>query len=345
MYRVGIIGYGTVGKRVTDAVLRQPDMELVGISAHSYNYRIDVANQKGIPIYAMNDITELSGNGIQVKGSIKNLLSNIDVVVDCTPKKIGKANKENYYVNYPNLKAIYQGGEKAEIGKSFVAQCNYNESIGQKHVRVVSCNTTGLARTLHTIDTHWPIQRVRATLIRRGTDPADSDRGPINAIVPSLELPFHHGPDVRTVLPNIEVFTTAVVVPTTLMHMHNLSVDLKEVGEDTKGKMPTADDVIEVFKKAPRIRVVKSSSGIISTAEIMEYAKDLGNHRGDMMDICVWEKGLGIHGKELFYAQAVHQESNIVPENIDAIRAAMGFEDGEESIRITNRTLGLKERG
>jgi len=61
-----------------------------------------------------------------------------------------------------------------------------------------------------------------------------------------------------------------------------------------------------------------------------------------MMDICVWEKGLGVHGKELFFMQAVHQESDIVPENIDAIRAAMGFEDAEESIRMTDEALRLR---
>ena len=335
MYKVGIVGYGTVGKRVADAILKQSDMELVGIIAHSYNYKIEVANQKGISIFAMNDITEFSENNIQVKGSIKNLLNQIDVIIDCTPKNIGKQNKETYYDNYPNLKAIFQGGEKAEIGKSFVAQCNYQECIGQKNIRVVSCNTTGLARTLHAIDKKWPIQRVRATLIRRGTDPGEIKRGPINAIIPCLELPSHHGPDVRTVLPHLEVFTTAVVVPTTLMHMHNLSVDLKEKGA-------TKEDVIEALRSSNRIRIVKSSSGIISTAQIMDFAKDLGNPRGDMMDICVWEKGLGVHGKELFFMQAVHQESDIVPENVDAVRAAMGFLDGNESIKMTNKSLGLR---
>ena len=38
--KVGIVGYGTIGKRVADAVLLQDDMELVGVTAHSYNYRM-----------------------------------------------------------------------------------------------------------------------------------------------------------------------------------------------------------------------------------------------------------------------------------------------------------------
>ncbi|MFH1439708.1 MAG: type II glyceraldehyde-3-phosphate dehydrogenase [Candidatus Woesearchaeota archaeon] len=334
MYKVGIVGYGTIGKRVADAVIKQKDMKLIGVTAHHHNYKIEIAQQKGIDIYAVGDITELCENGIKVKGSIKNLLEQIDVVVDCTPKKVAMRNKEEMYDKYPILKAIYQGGEKADIGQSFVAQCNYRHAIGKKNIRVVSCNTTGLARTIHAINQKWPIKRVRATLIRRATDPGEINRGPVNAIVPCLELPSHHGPDVRTVLPEVEVFTTAVVVPTTLMHMHNLSVNLRE-------HKPSREEVMEVLRNTRRIRIVNKASGVNSTAEIMEYAKDLGHLRGDMTDICIWEKGVGVHGNEIFFMQAIHQESDVIPENIDAIRASMGFEDAEESMRMTDASLRI----
>ena len=74
----------------------------------------------------------------------------------------------------------------------------------------------------------------------------------------------------------------------------------------------------------------------------MEYARDLGYKRGDMMDICVWDRGVGAYDNEIFFMQAVHQESDVVPENIDCIRAMMGFDDARLSIGMTNRTLGIK---
>jgi len=37
----------------------------------------------------------------------------------------------------------------------------------------------------------------------------------------------------------------------------------------------------------------------------------------------------------------VHQESIVVPENIDAIRAVIGLASAEESIKITNATLQI----
>ena len=46
MIKIGVIGYGTIGKRVSDAVLLQNDMKLVGITGNNYNYKIEVAKKK-----------------------------------------------------------------------------------------------------------------------------------------------------------------------------------------------------------------------------------------------------------------------------------------------------------
>ena len=331
--KVGLIGYGTIGKRVADAVALQKDMQLVGITGHSYDYKIEVAKKKGFRIFAADGSDEFIKNGIKPEGDINNLVEESEVIVDCTPKKVGKENKERYYLP-KKVKAIFQGGEKHEIADaSFVAQCNYNEALNKNYVRVVSCNTTGLCRTLHPIHKNYGIESVHATMVRRAADPWDIYHGPINAVVPVLELPSHHGPDVQTVLHDVNIFTTAMSVPTTLMHMHSLIVDLK--------KEATVEDILNMFRKTTRIRVVRNAEHVRSTAEIMEFAKDIGTLRGDMPEICVWEEGIGVKGKKLFYLQAIHQESDVVLENIDAIRAATGFKDGKKSIEMTNASLGI----
>ncbi|MAH50627.1 type II glyceraldehyde-3-phosphate dehydrogenase [Candidatus Pacearchaeota archaeon] len=314
MIKVGVVGYGTIGKRVADAVLLQDDMELVGITANTYNYRIKTAYEKGIKIFPVNSLLNMVWSGIGVEGDFDDLVKQCDVVVDCMPKGIGQKNKDRY--KYWGIKAIFQGGEKPNVGKSFVSQCNYDEVLGSDFIRVVSCNTTGLCRTLHAVDKRYGVESVHATIVRRAADPWDIYHGPINAIVPTLELPSHHGPDVQTVLPHIEIFTTSMTVPTTVMHMHSVTIDLKEEA--------VLYDMIELFDNTERVRIVKNTEGIRSTAEIIEYAKDLGHSRGDMPDICVWEETVGIAKNKLFYLQAIHQESNVIPENIDAIRAAMG---------------------
>ena len=331
--KVGVVGYGTIGKRVADAVKLQKDMELVGITGHSYNYKMEIANKKGIKIFSMDGIEDFKKNDINVAGDINNLMEQSDIIVDCTPKKIGKENKEKYYLPR-KIKAIFRGGEKHEVGDmSFVSQCNYDEALNKDYVRVVSCNTTGLCRTLFPIKEKYGIESVHATMVRRAADPWDIHHGPINAVVPVLELPSHHGPDVQTVLPDINIFTTAMSVPTTLMHMHSLIVDLK--------KEASTEEILDLWRKTTRIRIVRNSERVRSTAEVMEFAKELGRSRGDMFEICIWEEGVGVEGKKLFYLQAIHQESDVVLENIDAIRAMTGFKDAKKSIEMTNKSLGI----
>ncbi len=337
MIKVGVVGYGTIGKRVADAVAVQADMKLVGVTAHSYSFNTEVAKQKGYKIFTVNDDSDLKLNGIKPDGGINNLIEDADVMIDATPKKVGKENLDKYY-KPRGVKAIFQGGEKHEVaGTSFVAQCNYGEALNKDYVRIVSCNTTGLCRTLNAVNNKYGVVSVHATMIRRGADPGDIHHGPINAIVPVLEMPSHHGPDVQTVLHGMEIFTTALSVPSTLMHIHTLTVDLK--------KKASVDDIIELFENSTRIRLVRNAEHLRSTAEIIEFARDMGRLRGDMPEICIWKEAIGVKSNaynKLLYMQAIHQESNVIPENIDCVRGMMGFKDAQKSIKMTNETFGIK---
>ena len=45
-----------------------------------------------------------------------------------------------------------------------------------------------------------------------------------------------------------------------------------------------------------------------------------------MHEIFVWEDGVSLNENTLYYFQAIHQESDVIPENVDAIRALMNVE-------------------
>ena len=228
MIHVAINGYGTIGRRVADAVMLQEDMNVVGISKTrpdyvakiaSRNYRIFVPDRKAMETF--------SAAGISAAGTVDDMIHDCDIVVDATPEGMGETNLKKY--KEAGVRAIFQGGEEAEIAEaSFNAYSNFKSSVGKKYVRVVSCNTTGLARTLSTIRDKAGIESAYATLIRRATDQNDSTRGPINALEPSLSFPSHHGPDLMTVMPGLNVQTVAVKAPTTLMHV---SMDLMRTRE------------------------------------------------------------------------------------------------------------------
>src|SRR5438445_7689421 len=311
--KIAINGYGTIGKRVADAVALQDDMRLVGVAKTKPDFEAKLAVRKGYAVYAANKdaLAKFEKAGVKAAGILDDLVNEADLVVDCTPEESGyKALYEK-----AGVKAIWQGGEEhALTNLSFNAAANYADCIGASFVRVPSCNTTGLIRTLYPLDAHVGVDKVLAVLVRRATDPGDSKKGPINAIEPELEMPSHHGPDVQSVLPKLNIHTIAVKVPTTIMHLHAVSVQLK--------RKATSAQVLDAWRRAPRIKFVKGAEGVKSTAQIMEIARDLGRPRSDLYEIAVWEDGVHVvDGTQLYYVQAVHQESDVVPEHLAALPA------------------------
>lgn len=334
--KVAINGYGTVGKRVADAVNMQPDMIVIGVVKATPDAFAEIAAQKyQLYVPKKEDLQKFEKAKIPVAGTLEDLLGKADIVVDGTPEGMSEEYKKLYQKH--NVKAIWQGGEEHSLaGFSFNSEANYKDAIGRQFARVVSCNTTGLVRVLYALDTSFGIRKARATLIRRAADPKDIKTGPINGIVFETKNPSHHGPDANSILPGIDITTVAVKVPTTLMHGHAINIEFK-------GGVPTAEEVIELFSRRPRIRLVsKKPDKIGSTAEAMELARDLGRPRGDMWENVVWKDSIAINKGELYFFQAIHQESDIVPENIDAIRAMMELEmDGEKSITKTNKAMRI----
>lgn len=335
--KVAINGYGTIGKRVADAVAAQDDMEIVGVVKTRPSFEAKIAKEKGYDIYTASEenFVEFKKSKIDVNGTLEQLLEEADIVIDATPGDTGEEYKKLYQKH--GVKAIWQGGEDHELaGFSFNSEANYKNALGLDLARVVSCNTTGLVRVLYPLDSEFGVKKARITLMRRAADPNDIKTGPINALIPDpIKLPSHHGPDVNSILPNIDITTMAVKTSTTLMHLHAINVEL------TKGC--TESDVQRLFEKRPRIRLVSSKDRIKSTAEAMEFAKDLGRPRGDMWENVVWKDSIVINKGELYFFQAIHQESDVVPENVDAIRAMLELEkDGARSIKKTNNALGIK---
>ncbi len=337
MIKVAINGYGTIGKRVADAVAAQPDMEVIGVSKTSVSAEAYIAKERGYPLY----IADLSKKpafekaGLEVAGDVDAMLKAADIIVDATPGGVGEKNRPIY--ERLGLKAVFQGGEEHEVaGFSFNAHANYRDAAGKQFARVVSCNTTGLVRIIHAMDQAFGVERVRAVMVRRGADPDDIKRGPIDAIVLNpVTIPSHHGPDLQTVLPHINIVTLAMIVPTTFMHMHTIQMDLK--------KETTREEVLKVFEDHSRIGLVRKATGIKSNAQLREYTQDLGRPRTDLWENGVFEDSVSVlSGKEFYCFQAIHQEADVVPENVDCIRALMGtVKDSEESIRMTNKALGL----
>ena len=233
--RVAVNGYGVIGKRIADAVALQDDMELVGIADVVSDWRIRVAVEKGYPVFASTTdaAQEMRSVGIPVVGGLDDLIGRVDIIADATPKKVASTNLEKYRA--AGVKSIFQGGEKHSLtGHSFVAQANYATAVGRDTTRVVSCNTTSIVRTLGALKNAGLLKKARGVLIRRATDPWESDHsGVMNTVVPEPTIPSHQGPDAQTVVPDLDVITIAVVAAHTTSHLHAWSIELtRSVSKD-----------------------------------------------------------------------------------------------------------------
>jgi glyceraldehyde-3-phosphate dehydrogenase (NAD(P)) len=334
--RVAVNGYGVIGKRIADAVAAQDDMEVIGVADVVSDWRIQVAVERGFPIYASTQEAEtgMRSAGIPVAGSLDELLGRVDVVADATPKKVAAANYEKYTA--ARVKSIFQGGEKHSLtGHSFVAQANYATALGRESTRVVSCNTTSIVRTLGALKNAGLLKKARGVLIRRATDPWESDHGGVmNTVVPEKSIPSHQGPDAQTVISDLDVMTIAVMAAHTTSHLHAWNVELT--------RSASKDEVLAAFRAAPRIAFLKMSEGLVALNSTLEMMADLGRPRGDMWEVGLWEDGLTVVGSELFYNYQVYNQAIVVPETIDAIRALTAIErEGAASIAKTDAALGL----
>lgn len=335
--RVGVNGYGVIGKRVAAAVSCQDDMSLVGVSDVVTDWRARMVTRNRFRLFgATNEAAgAMRAAGLRVSGTLDDLVGQIDVIVDCTPKRIAAGNVELY--RHRGLKFIVQGGEKhATTGHSFVAESNYASALDRQATRVVSCNTTSVVRTLTALKRAGLLRRARGTLLRRATDPWESHQsGIMNTLVPEPEIPSHQGPDAQTVDPDLDVVTMAVKVPETLAHLHYWSVQMP--------RKATREEVLEAFRRSSRIALIRIGDGLVALNSVKELMADRGRPHDNLYEVALWADMLRVQDDEVFYAYMVDNQAIVIPETIDAIRALTGIvRDGNESIARTNAALGVE---
>lgn len=334
--RVGVVGYGAIGQRLADAVYLQEDMELVGISDVAPTLSIKALFESGMDydlyLSSQEHLEEFENLGIPVAGSLEELVQRSGIILDASPAGIGIKNKK-IYEKYA-VPAIFQGGESNEVADVFFhGTANYDKGIGQEYLKLTSCNTTGLIRTVNVLNEMFDVHDVAITIIRRFSDPGDYHRGLTNAL--QIEpAPSHQAVDLMKILPSVQA--TGVLVHTPVTHGHIITVIAKGASKMTK------ETVVAAFESEQRIRVVSTKEGFLGNASFFKYARDLGNKRGDMYEVGIWEDSITPFEDGIMYAINIPQESVTIPETIDAIRAALKMQTvKDDGVRLTNQYLKI----
>lgn len=334
--KVGVAGYGTIGQRLADGVALQEDMELVGVADFAPTLAVRALKEKGMPydLYLVEgaDKAAFDGYSIPVAGSFNDLVDKVDIMLDSAPAGLGAKNKEIYAAK--GVKAVFQGGESNSVADVFFhGYANYEAGVNKDYLKLTSCNTTGLIRSVDCLDRDYGIEKIAITIVRRVADPGDYHRGLTNALQME-KAPTHQALDLMTIMPHVDA--TGILVHTPVTHGHFITVLA------TGKKKITKEMALETFQKHPRIRVVNMDEGFQGNASFFKYARDLGNTRGDMFEIGLWEDSIVESGNDIMYAIHIPQESVTIPETMDAIRAACNMQDNrEDGTAATNKYLNI----
>ncbi|MDY6817347.1 MAG: type II glyceraldehyde-3-phosphate dehydrogenase [Halobacteriales archaeon] len=327
MIQVGINGFGTIGKRVAAAVTEMPDMSLTGISKASANHTADAARDRGYDIYVPDSRREdFDTKDMRVAGTVDDLIDRSEIIVDTTPEGMGAEYRPIYEEH--ETPAIFQGGEASDVAPvSFTARANYAEAMSQEYVRIVSCNTTGLNRLFAPLIEEYGVERAMVTLVRCRGEHAVISADPVKP-------PSHHGPDALEVLPELgEIQTMGMKVPTVRHHFHTVNVEL--------AAEPTEDAIRETLDAESRIHLIDGDLEMNSGWDLQEFALDRGRERMNLYENQIFDDSITVDGNQLYLFQSIHRESDVIPENIDAIRAITGTADRRESMAMTDEALGI----
>jgi glyceraldehyde-3-phosphate dehydrogenase (NAD(P)) len=334
--KVGVAGFGVIGQRLADGVARQEDMELVGVADVAPTLPVRALAERGMPYRmfaaAPGAEDDLTGAGIPVSGSFDDLLADVDIMLDSAPAGIGAKNKERYVA--AGVKGVFQGGEAGEVADVFFhGYANYEQGLGQKYLKLTSCNTTGLIRAIDCLDRAVGIRKTAITIVRRVADPGDTHRGLVDSLLME-PIPNHQASDLMSIMPHIDATGLLVHAPVTHGHIITIVASPKEKLDK--------EAVLEAFQAHPRIRVVRIADGFTTNTSLFNYARFLGHPRGDMYEVGLFEETVGMSGDDVMFAINIPQESVVIPETIDGIRAALEMQaDRLEAVGLTNKYLGI----
>jgi glyceraldehyde-3-phosphate dehydrogenase (NAD(P)) len=339
---VAVVGFGSQGRRTAEAIARQNDMKLLGVALSQPDLSAHLAFTIGYPIFSMEPQSTLAfkNAGVPCKGSIETIMPNLKALVDCTPAGVGKQNKDRYYRKH-DLKVVFQAGEDPTIAEipAFFSLTDYEKARRAKFVRIASPFAVSIGRTLCVLQQQCGIKMIQCTLVRAGSETMRAHQGPVDTIIPELPANLQR---IKSELKQIfdeleEILLSSVKVPSILFDVQSIFFELTE-----KLRLNT---IANLLTKTSRMSIVSSQAGLFSTDTLFEFIRRTRPYSADMYEVCVWKEQMEVHKNKLRLTQAVDPHSVHIPEVIDAIRAMTTQMSRNESMRLTDQSLGILKAG
>ncbi|MBI88947.1 MAG: hypothetical protein CMG60_02575 [Candidatus Marinimicrobia bacterium] len=238
-----------------------------------------------------NDFKKL---GMDPEFETQESIKRSTVVIDCTPKGIGKKNKLNYYDKFKNdVRGFLAQGSENGFGKKYARGIN-DIALDSKDqfIQVVSCNTHNLAcitKTIGLADVPNNLIDGKYVCIRRANDLSQSEKfipSPQVGIHGDAKYGSHHAADAAglfsTLGMNLNLFSSAMKVNSQYMHVLWFNLKLKEP--------ITLNDVKEKLYNNDRVAMTTKDM----TSTVFSFGRDHGHYGRIMNQTVVVEQSLHV---------------------------------------------------
>lgn len=338
MKKVFVNGYGSIGRRISQFISDDSEIEVIGVGKYSPDENVIKAISNGFSVFVPKKKLDLF-NKYKISGTIEKALDECDLVIDASPSGHGFLNKKNLY-EPKNISAIYQGGEtvfgeNAVSDLLFNSRSNYNHAIGKKHVMQGSCNVTGMGRILQPLREKYgdALLRFDVILVRRWADLDQTDKE-LKDTIEWSENP-HHGDDVKSYMgKDTPLFLRAIKVPTRQMHLHILDIRFKNT-------TPNLSDFLDTFKNEYGVAILHTAKG---TKEVRDFADSMKFSFKDTNMIHIHANMLESIGDTIKMMYSDDQTGIVIPENHLLMQAMLFGKNYEDAFRHTEELFHMNEK-
>jgi glyceraldehyde-3-phosphate dehydrogenase (NAD(P)) len=350
---VHVVGTGTIGEPLVGLLCDAKDdlgIDEVTFYKHSPTLedrpKIKGMLNRGANLAVSGDKTkDFRELGIEPMYEGEEAIKRASVIIDCTPKGTGLANKEKYYNKYKDtVKGFLAQGSEFGFGKMYALGIN-DDAITKKDqfIHIVSCNTHNIAVLIHTLAMERKSKKTylnhlkegRFLCIRRANDISQ-----VKSFIPAPEvgthkdekMGTHHAVDVyhlyKTLGINLNVFSSAMKLNT--QYMHCIWYDMK------LDKKTTKELVIEKFTKNPRVAITYKKSANL----VFSFGRDHG-HYGRILDqtVAVIPTIHVINNNEIFGFCFTPQDGNALLSSIAATERFLYPDSYEEKLNCLGAFL------
>lgn len=317
---VVVVGIGTIGEPL--AILLLSYLKHLGIDyvVFTKNTPKDrdipavegLIRKGGIFAASLEKIKDFAKIGPRPAIATEDVWDTATVIIDCTPKKVGRANKQSVYQNLKEAKGFIAQGSEQGFGKPYafrIADSALNRE--DRFIWVLSCNTHALSAATWTIafdqGTKGPENLIRGsfTLLRRASD-ISQDKS-----IPAIEMGelgnpvygTHQAEDCANLFRStfgweINVFSQAYVLNNQYMHSTAFQLNL---AEDI-----SREEILRRIRRNPLIALTKK----MQSNQVFSFGRDHGHCGRILNQLVIGEKTIGVYGNRVVGESLTPQDGN-----------------------------------